>query len=53
MPKIQAVKVLSLAMNHPVVHVEPILVGLNTVDVNAVDSILCRTYSVYRLDLIL
>ena len=41
MPKIQAVKVLSLAMNHPVVHVEPILVGLNTVEVNVVDIILC------------
>ena len=35
------------------VHVEPILVGLNTVDVNVVDTILSRTYSVYRLDLIL
>ena len=28
------------------VHVEPILVGLNTVDVNFVDTILCRTYYV-------
>ena len=28
------------------VHVEPILVGLNTVDINVVDTILCRTYSV-------
>ena len=35
------------------VHVEPILVGLNTVDVNLVETILCRTYSVCRLDLIL
>ena len=35
------------------VHVEPILVSLNTVDVNGVDTILCRTYSVCRLDLIL
>ena len=35
------------------VHVEPILVGLNTVDVNVVETILCRTYSVCRLDLIL
>ena len=35
------------------VHVEPILVGLNTVDTNVVDTILCRTYSVCRLDLIL
>ena len=35
------------------VHVEPILVDLNTVDVNVVDTILCRTYSVCRLDLIL
>ena len=35
------------------VHVEPILVGLNTVDVNVVDTILCRTYSDCRLDLIL
>ena len=35
------------------VHVEPILVGLNTVDVNVVDTILCRTYCVCRLDLIL
>ena len=34
-------------------HVEPILVVLNTVDVNVVDTILCRTYSVCRLDLIL
>ena len=35
------------------VHVEPILVCLNTVEVNVVDTILCRTYSVCRLDLIL
>ena len=35
------------------VHVEPILVGLNIVDINVVDNILCRTYSVCRLDLIL
>ena len=35
------------------VHVEPILVGLNTVDVNVVDTILCRTCSVCRSDLIL
>ena len=35
------------------VHVEPILVGLNIVEVNVVDTILCRTYSVCRLDLIL
>ena len=35
------------------VHVEPTLVGLNTVDVNVVDTILCKTYSVCRLDLIL
>ena len=35
------------------VHVEPILGGLNTVEVNDVDTILCRTYSVCRLDLIL
>ena len=35
------------------VHEEPILVGLNTVDINVVDTILCRTYSVCRLDLIL
>ena len=35
------------------VHVEPILFGLNAVDVNVVDTILCRTYSVCRLDLIL
>ena len=34
-------------------HVEPILVSLNTVDVNVVDTILCRTYSVCILDLIL
>ena len=34
-------------------HVAPILVGLNTVGVNVVDTILCRTYSVCRLDLIL
>ena len=33
------------------VHVEPILVGLNTVEVNV--FFLCRTYSVCRLDLIL
>ena len=35
------------------VHVEPILVGLNTADINVVDTLLCRTYSVCRLDLIL
>ena len=35
------------------VHVEPIIVGLNTAAVNVVDTILCRTYSVCRLDLIL
>ena len=35
------------------IHVEPILFGLNTVDVNVVDTIVCRTYSVCRLDLIL
>ena len=35
------------------VHVEPILVGLNTVDVNVVDTFLHRNYSVCRLDLIL
>ena len=35
------------------VHVEPILVGINTVDVNVVDTILCITYCVCRLDLIL
>ena len=35
------------------VHVKPILVGFNTVDINVVDTILCRTYSVCRLDLIL
>ena len=46
MPKIQAVKVVSLAMNHPVVHVEPILVGLNTVEVNAVDTILFADWTV-------
>ena len=34
-------------------HVEPILVGLNNVEVNVVDTILRRTYSVCRLDLIL
>ena len=34
-------------------HVEPILVSLNTVEVNVVYTILCRTYSVCRLDLIL
>ena len=31
------------------VYVEPILVGLNTVEVNVVDTILCRTYSVCTL----
>ena len=36
-----------------IVNVEPILVGLNTLDVNVVDTILCRTFSVCRLDLIL
>ena len=35
------------------IHVEPILFSLNTVDINVVDTILCRTYSVCRLDLIL
>ena len=30
-----------------------VFVGLNTVEVNVVDTILCRTYSVCRLDLIL
>ena len=40
-------------MGVDLVHVEPILVGLNTVVINVVDTILCRTYSVCRLDLIL
>ena len=35
------------------VSVELILVGLNTAEVNVVDTILCRTYSVCRLELIL
>ena len=35
------------------VHVEPILVDLNTADINVVDTLLCRTYSVCRFDLIL
>ena len=35
------------------VHVEKILVGLNSVEVNVVDTILCRIYSVCRLNLIL
>ena len=35
------------------VNVEPILVCLNTVEVNVVDTILGRTYFVCRLDLIL
>jgi len=35
------------------INVEPILVVLNTVEVSVVDAILCRTYSVCRLGLIL
>ena len=35
------------------INVEPILVVLNTVEVIVVDAILCRTYSVCRLGLIL
>ena len=35
------------------IHVEPIPVGQNTVEVNVVDTILCRTYYGCRLDLIL
>ena len=35
------------------VHVEPIPVGKNNVEVNVVDTILCRTYYVWTLDLIL
>ena len=35
------------------VHVEPIPVGKNTVEVNVVDTIPCRTYYGCRLDIIL
>ena len=33
--------------------VEPILVGLKTAEVNDIDTIMCRTYSVFSLDIIL
>ena len=35
------------------VHVEPIPVGKNTVEVNVVDTIPCRTYYGCRLDIII